>query len=438
MPPETNQSAGSVTTVDDAYLVTLFESARRRIVFMAPGASKQVAQSLATAWERLGGNAVSVILDADPEVCRMGYGDLAGLTLLREAATKLGQSLCTEPGTRIGLLIVDDRTIIYSPTPLLIEAQPTSGSEPESGLPPTHRNRPNGVVLGEPPEQLANDMGVGPKGAESRNRGLDPVHDSDVKDMKTELENNPPRKFDIARYERVFNAKIEFVELEVHGCSVSRRSANIPSDLIGFTENSDTAKRLKSSFKVIGEDDAVDAAGTLSEKSLKDERKRIADEYLITLPNYGTVILRKNRPDFEKEIDELKKKVAAFGEGMKGRLHELIDGNVTKLVETLLPKVAAAPPSRWKKILGKSPNAEQCRYQLEHDIREAFGSAETLIKEMKVSLLFKGVTYETLKDPDFRALVEQKIPGVVLMHEYDAARGKAAGDSPEQEKSAGQ
>jgi hypothetical protein len=424
----------SVTTVDDDYLIMAFGTACRRIVFMTPGISKKVAEGLANAWERLGGNAVSVILDVDPEVYRLGYGDDKGLTRLQEVATKLGQTLCNEPGTRIGLLIVDDRTVVYSPTPLLIEAQPDSGgTRPELGSLLPGLSRPNGVILGEPPAKLANELGAGPEGAVSRSLGLDSVQAADMEALKEDLTNNPPLKFDVARYERVFNARIEFVELEVLGCSVSRHTANIPSDLMGLADNSEAANRLRSTFKVIGENDTVDAAGALSEKTLKDERKRIADEYLISLPNYGTVILRKNRPEFEREIEELRKKVTAFGVGLKTRLSELIDTNVAKLVEALLPKVAKTPPARWKRFVGAAPTEHQCRLQLEQDIRGAFGSAEALIKEMKVSLLFKGVTYQTLTDPDFRTLVELKIPGLELMQEYDAARGEETNDESDEE-----
>jgi len=42
---------------------------------------------------------------------------------------------------------------------------------------------------------------------------------------------------------------------------------------------------------------------------------------------------------------------------------------------------------------------------------------------MKVSLLFKGVTYQTLVDPKFITLVNKKIPGLDLMEEHEAARG---------------
>jgi hypothetical protein len=55
----------------------------------------------------------------------------------------------------------------------------------------------------------------------------------------------------------------------------------------------------------------------------------------------------------------------------------------------------------------------------------AFGSAEKLFREMEVKLVFKGVTYESLNDPDFVNVAREKIPSLELLHEeYDAARAE--------------
>lgn len=359
-----------VIIVDDAYLLRSIASARRRVVFLAPGVSGAVAQALSAAWSKLGPNMVSVILDVDPEVCRLGYGSEDGLNTLQDTARKLGQTLCHEPGTRVGLLIVDDLTIVYSPTPLLIEAQPTSDSaSSQISLVPSPL-RPNAVVFGEPSAQLASELGIGPSGAETRSLGLDAVKPEGLAQLHADLSRNPPLKFDIARYERVFNARIEFVELTVEGCAVSRHTASIPSDLLVLAEDAATGRRLRSTFRVIGEEDAVDDLGKLSERALDDERKRITDDYLITLPNYGTVILRTNRPAFEKEIETLRGKVTAYGEGLKTRLDTIIEANVSKLLKTLLPRVVKSPPPRWKRFVGASPTPEQCRVPVGTGARE--------------------------------------------------------------------
>jgi len=64
----------SVTNADERNLVQLIELASRRIVYMVPGITERVVDALSDAWRRLRTEAVSVILDVDPEVCRLGYG----------------------------------------------------------------------------------------------------------------------------------------------------------------------------------------------------------------------------------------------------------------------------------------------------------------------------------------------------------------------------
>src|SRR5207249_11087503 len=109
------------TNVDDAVLVSLTSNASQRVMFVAPGLRAPVAEALANAMKRLRGK-VTVVLDVDAEVCRLGYGDEKGLQRIKSAAERAGTRLHHQPGVRIGLLIADNDTIVYSPVPLLIEA----------------------------------------------------------------------------------------------------------------------------------------------------------------------------------------------------------------------------------------------------------------------------------------------------------------------------
>src|SRR5262245_56728588 len=114
-------SGHSLTNATESNLVDLLQRARRRLVLIAPGISATLATALATAWDRPGPGAVQVVLDVDAEVCRMGYGTMEGLKLLQEKARALGETVGHQPGIRIGILVSDDATLVYSPTPLLIE-----------------------------------------------------------------------------------------------------------------------------------------------------------------------------------------------------------------------------------------------------------------------------------------------------------------------------
>jgi len=190
----------AITVANDATLSKLILSAAHRVVVMAPAISNTVAKAIGDRWRSLGADAVTVIIDVNPEVYRLGFGDFEALDLLEKTAADLGTTLNRHDGIRIGLLIVDDTTVVYSPTPQLIEAGPKK---------PT---TPNAIVIGHPPESIARELGQGPKGLLDQTVGLDKAEKASITDVKLDLERNPPQKFDIARTIRVFNTHFEFVE----------------------------------------------------------------------------------------------------------------------------------------------------------------------------------------------------------------------------------
>jgi hypothetical protein len=60
---------------------------------------------------------------------------------------------------------------------------------------------------------------------------------------------------------------------------------------------------------------------------------------------------------------------------------------------------------------------------LTSELRASFGAAETLIEKMEVRVLFKGITYEMLNDPEFIEAVHKAIPTIRGTHdEFEAAR----------------
>ena len=80
----------SILNTDEAQLTSLVETAEEWLVFIAPGLSAELAKTISERWETLGRERVKVILDVDPEVFRLGYGEIEALKTLRETAAKLG------------------------------------------------------------------------------------------------------------------------------------------------------------------------------------------------------------------------------------------------------------------------------------------------------------------------------------------------------------
>jgi len=241
-----SKTGNTFTRVDDARLVEVVQRARQRLVFIAPGVRKQVAQALATSIEVVPVEAVHLVLDVDAEVCRLGYGSTAGLELLQAAVTKRsGLTLNHHPGIRIGLVIADDTTVIYSPTPLLIEA---GSRQPD---------KPNAIVLqAELPQQLADACALGPERHASLEVGKDPVNATTVKMVKQDLQDRPAKKFNVARVERVFNSLLHYVELEIEDYRLTTRSMLLNPELFGV-KNQDVIRRLTNRYHLFAEKDSL-------------------------------------------------------------------------------------------------------------------------------------------------------------------------------------
>lgn len=400
----------AITFANDATLCEMIEAATRRVVVLAPAISSALAAKIAGKWRELGATAVSVILDVDPEVYRLGYGEFAALQALESTAAELGTTLNRQPGIRVGLVIADDETLVYAPTPLLIEAGP---KKPQT---------PNAIRLGPPPSALERDLGQGPAGVLAQVIGLDKADKAGIGKVNESLMKNPPQKFDVSRSVRVFNAAFEFVDFELSGTFIDRKTVPIPKHLSGVADVQ-TRQQLQTSFRILPPNHK------LSGEHLQKDKALIAKKYLRTITGYGTVVLRSRKTEFEAEVEQLRADVNAFADTVRADLQSAMDKNRASLVSAMLPLVRRSPPKDWIKSDGKKPDATTLREFLDDDLRRAFGSAEQLVKHMQVKLVFKGVTYELLTEEKFRDAAKQAIPELAdLYSEFDAARAIDGGE----------
>lgn len=348
--------------------------------------------------------AVSVLVDSDPDVCRMGYGEAQSIQLLHKTAADLGVCVCTRPGIRIGLFISDEVALIFSPSPLLVENLPTQTPHPNA-IQIAAKDLPVHLLSGL--RSQAEDFLLGGEKIEART----------VEDLQEDLAKNPPVKFDVARRVRVFNAQFEFVEFELHGFAISRKTVAIPSYLMGLAGNPETEKLLRATFKLVGK------KSTVSGQDVWEQKEQIVKKFLIVLPGYGTVVLRTNKSEFESAVDDLKKFIEGFQDRVEKELQKEMDNNRSALLTALASSVLKNPPNDWTRFLGPRPSEKEILKKLDYELDRAFGSVERLVSEMKVKLTFKGVTYESLNDPNFIKAVRQKLPLLELLHEeYDAAK----------------
>lgn len=167
-------------------------------------------------------------------------------------------------------------------------------------------------------------------------------------------------------------------------------------------------------------------AQVVLDKDIHKRRQAIAKKYLIVLPKHGTVVLQSYKNEFASAVEALKAEVREFQSLMKDRIQSVVEENREKLVRALRAGVVVNPPDRWRPVLGSKPREQDIEQMLRSELTKAFGSAEDLFSEMKVNVVFKGVTFESLNDPEFISAVEKIIPSTLepLHEEFDAAAAR--------------
>jgi hypothetical protein len=419
------------TVASDDTLLSMISSARERLVIVAPGLSKEVASALA---DRIATDGwpqeLSVTLDVDPEVCRLGYGDLEALEILGPALALRDRPLQTQKGVRVGLVVADSDVLVYSPTPQLIEA----GSNSEE--------KPNAIrISGVSSQGLAFACGASDTSVLGlvQEVGLNTASENAIEKTKADLKENPPRLFNLVRLERVFNYKLEFVEFSLEGFRLSTRIVPLPPELLGLVEE-DLQERLRNTFRVFEAGvpfeleitDPHDAKKTLkvTEKWLSAEANKIRDDFFIPLgsSSYGNLILKRRKHDFERRVYRLRSLVDGYAEKVKETIAAKIKITRENLIHTLLPRVTAAPPPDWlAQSVDGSLEPNEVSERLASEVDKAFGKVEETFFPI-VTCIFKGVQYETITaDPHFRERIEKhfgKRDAAKLLSEYDASRAE--------------
>ena len=222
--PRVVDTERTFTVASDASLVDLIRQASRRLIVVAPALTDAVAAALAGRLPDLGQLSITIILDADPEVYRLGYGTQSALNVLRSASKENHFDLRVQPGVRIGVVISDDVTMLFAPVPMLIEAGSTTS------------DKPNAIIIaGGNTDRVADAAGSG--SGQKQEIGTEALRPKLVEALEQDLRIRPPQRFDVARALRVFSSSVQYVELEVTNYRLSTRQVRLPPELLDITDN---------------------------------------------------------------------------------------------------------------------------------------------------------------------------------------------------------
>lgn len=410
----------------DEALVRLISSARRRLVVVAPALTQATADALSLRSNDLENLDVTVILDSDPEVYRLGFGDYTALETIRAASAKNLFDLREQAGVRIGVVIADDITMVYSPVSKNIEAGSTSVE------------KPNAIVLsGGAADRIAaaagSDRSDEAHTAEVGHAALEPAK---VQAMQADLKANPPRPFDITRRLNIFASKVQYVEFSASNYRLTTRQIPLPTELVDVADDdlkNRITSRIRAPFDGIGklgviiDGDEKTETVNVDDDWLKKERKRIEDEYTYPVNNFWRVILYNDRESFDRATKRFQLIVEKYQAALRDALQTKQAEFEKRIVDEFSARWEQKPPkhfARW----GIEASAETIRIELQRLAKEIFDSGITFDAPV-VKVLYKNVAPENVRDGLFletlnRIMVAKRVPRKIIDSLFES--GQAA------------
>ena len=405
-------------------IADLVRRAQHAVCYAAPGIQLDLAQAMVETAGRLGKEMLTVSLDFDDRVMRMGYGDIGAVTLLLDA----GISVNSSPGLRTALVVVDNEGYVFTPTALYLEAEPSDGAASNAMRMSGEQVAQALARLSPAAKAIAVAQAKTPE-AKQQIAALTvdvvsaPITVEKLAEVKTSLKEVPPVRFDLARQVRVFEPYLQYVELSLSGAAIQRHRMAIPPSIQKLGGSKDLESRLRTTFELI------EKGSKLSSKPLEDALNEIRKNFTPSLgKDHGRVVLKAAKPHLVKRLTEFRTKLEAHQKAVEADLQKHLDTSREQIVAYYQSRVIEAKPDA---LLGQSLNGEisevAAKKWLNGELDKVFPSAESLIQEMKLDERYKDVTFETLNRKDFLESVKDAFPNV----DWDKAYSefKAAGQS---------
>ena len=379
------------TTATDDRLIEMIRSAAHRLIIVAPGLTTPVARALAGRIGSLSAQSLTVILDADPEVYRMGYGDMEALEIIRNESSRQLFELREQPGVRIGVVVSDHRTMVYSPVPRNVEAGSTSTEKPNALM-----------IEGEAAETLAYATSFAGSRTEVGQTALTPKR---VDEMVENLKADPPQPIDLSRKLKVFRSEVQFVELKMTNATFRSRRIRRPAQFQKLN-NQDLRPRISSNLKVPVnlETELEISIGTcpdqeklkVNDRFILHQRQELERVFFHDWKTRGKVILRRDKECAVKQLDRLIEIIKAYHGALKGKIDESRKAFRDQFVAEFIDMWKQQPPAHLK--MRGNVTEESCRDDLEFEANLLFDKAVELGASYH-TVVYKDVAIEDLADP---------------------------------------
>jgi len=406
-------------------IAEMVRTAQHAVCYAGPGIQSDVAQAIAETTQRLGPEMMTVSVDFDDRVMRMGYGDVGAVKLLLES----GIAVQSSPGLRTALVIVDSEGYIFTPTALYLEAEP-AGSVSSNAVRMSREQVAQALARLSPAAKAIAVAQAETPEAKQRIEAVTvdvvsaPITPEKLSEVSTNLKEVPPVRFDLARQVRVFEPYLQYVELKLTGAAIQRHRLAIPASIQKLGGSEELESRLRTTF------DLIERGSTLSSKPLEDLLNEIRKNFTPSLgKDHGRVVLKAAKPHLVERLAEFRAKLDVHQKTVAADLQKHLDASREQIVAYYQARVIEARPDA---LLGQSLNGriseESAKRWLNGELDRVFPSAEFLIQEMKLDERYKDVTFETLNRDDFLKSVKEAFATVDWDRAYKEFRAAGQAD----------
>lgn len=410
----------------------LVRAAEKYVAFFGPALNQELAAALVKKHQLLGNQGVTLVLDYNETIFRLGYGVHEAIELLQENNVPIRK----QDGLRISALLVDHQGWVLQLPPMAVEdanapfynaiaLQPEQVSELAQAM---GANNAAGNRTTE--DNLDVDAANKPPAQPAVEIGHTPLPTKEVEAVKKALDDNPPQAFDLQRQVRVYSSKIEFVEIELAGGRINQRTIKLPPKIRRsiFGDDEEVEKRLTASYRLL------DGNNNEALKAINDQVDELRKYTKVLSKRLGRVMLLSNKKDFEIMRDNILKNIEDWKKDAVEQLKAELEQSITALATASAPNVLdARAPDFLSDIVG-DPTLEDAVDYVKKLLEKSVPEAEDLVAGIQLLCTFKSVTYEMLKDDkEFIESISKNFPKLhdTLFSESDAAYVRHNGLTPD-------
>lgn len=378
----------SFTHINSKILAGLIKLTENKLILVSPGMTNEVAIAIAQQMNQNRIKDVEVIIDSNPDAIRYGYGQLEAIKTLQNLNIKLR----TQPGIRIGIIITDSISLMFSPTPQNLEEEIKSNSTP------------NAIYLEKKQVEEILDSLILERALKIESReveiGKKEIKKEEIKAIEKDLTERPPLKPDLERQMRVISSVFQFVDAEFKGARIFNNSFSLTGRDLGIKDD-ELASRISARYQLFNQKQITKLK---EEFDLESVLNRIKDAYLKKIPNYGSVLHYKNLKRFEDAIKSFLSEIEKVKQDIEKTFQDMILDSREDLFAFIKRNLKQIYTSEELKKITKPFDLDTfIQLYLDKKMKIAINS----ISEVSFTYKITNVSNQLINDRKFRAGIEK-------------------------------